>query len=522
MAQDLPALSELESRSATIGAVNIRIDDVFDTSDPAENKRLYRWANNVHIKTKPSVVEEILLFQDGEALVEQLLEESARLLRERGFAADAAISAGTYDPVANTVDVDVWVRDAWSLEPDIKLSRSGGENEYAIGLDEDNLFGLGKSMTVSYSSDVDRDQRLFSYTDQNLGGSRKQLGVSYSDLSDGRQFRFRAGRPFYALDTRWSVWSDVLDDQRVDPIYNLGETVDEFRHDTRYVSIRGGRSTGLVDGMARRWIAGINYEEDEFQPDAGFGPPVLLPENRKLVYPWAGVQWIGDDFREVSELNDMGRTEDIALGLNLTTRIGIASPELGSDRRAILFDLTAERGWEPTGPGSLLLFAASASTRSEAGELRNTVVAMSASFMQRNLGDELFLTSLSTVFGNRLDAENQILIGGDNDLRGYPLRYQSGERSAVLNIEQRFYTVWYPFRLIRVGYAFFFDAGRVWGSDARGSEPLGTLYDVGVGLRLTSPRSSGRAVVHLDLAFPINAPADIDDVQIVIEKKASF
>lgn len=522
LAQEPPTLAELEQRGASIGQVNIQIDQVFNTDDPAEDKRLYRWANRVHRLTRPSVVEEILLFEEGQSLLEQQIEESARLLRERGFVAEAAITASNFNTVTNTADVDVWLRDAWSLEPDIKLSRGGGENEYGIGFVEDNLFGLGKSLVVSYSSDVDRDQRLFSYQDRNLRGSRKQLDVSVTDLSDGRQFRVAAGRPFFAFDTRWSITGEALDDQRIDPIYDLGEIIDEFRHDTRIVSIQGGRSTGIVDGVARRWLAGLTFEEDEFQPSPGFASPILLPDNRRLIYPWAGVQIIGDDFRQVSELNDIGRTEDIALGLNLFARIGVASKELDSDRRAVLLDFSASRGWEPRGPGSLFLMSAAASTRSTRGELENTVVSLSGRFTQRNFGDELFLASFTTVLANNLDAENQILLGGDNDLRGYPLRYQSGERSAILSIEQRFYTDWYPFRLIRVGYAFFFDAGRVWNSDPRNTPNLGTLYDVGVGLRLTSPRSSGRSVVHIDLAFPLNAPADIDDIQFVVEKKASF
>jgi len=521
-AQDLPSLNELEALGVSIGTVNIQIDNVFDTSDPAEDKRLYRWANRVHRTTRPSVVEDILLFDRNESLVEQLIAESARLLRERQFAADADITASNYDPVANTADVDVWIRDAWSLEPDLKLSRGGGENEFAIGLEEDNLLGLGKLMTLAYSSDVDRDQRFFSFQDNNLFRSRKRLGISIADRSDGRQFRFAAGRPFFALDARWSITSETLDDQRVNPIYDLGKVIDEFRRDTRFLSIQGGRSTGLVDGKARRWLAGLSFEEHEFRPNPGFDSPILLPENRKLVYPWAGIQLIGDDYRQVSELFDIGRTEDIALGLNLFARVGVASPQLDSDRRALLLDFSAERGWEPRGPGSLFLLSAQASSRAESRDFRNTIISLNGRYMQRNLGDELFLVSFRTVLGNQLDSENQILLGGDNDLRGYPLRYQSGERSAIVNIEQRFYTDWYPFRLIRVGYAFFFDAGRVWGDDPRNTPNLGTLYDVGLGLRLTSPRSSSRSVVHIDLAFPINAPVDIDDVQLVVEKKASF
>jgi len=80
----------------------------------------------------------------------------------------------------------------------------------------------------------------------------------------------------------------------------------------------------------------------------------------------------------------------------------------------------------------------------------------------------------------------------------------------------------YPWRLLRIGWAVFADVGKVSGRDPRTSAPLGTLYDVGAGLRLTSPRASGRNVVHVDLAFPLNGPASIDSVQFVIETKGSF
>ena len=522
IAQELPSAGELEVQGATISTILIDVEDIFDTTRPEEDKRLYRWANNVHLNTRTSVIESILLFNEGDLLTEQILAESERLLRDQRFIADAWIETIEYDAESNSAVVSVRARDSWSLEPDIKLSRSGGENEYGIGFVEDNLFGLGKSMALSYSSDVDRDQRLFGYTDDNLFGSRKELAATVVDLSDGQQFAFRMGRPFYAFDTRWSVQSQVLNDKRIDSIYDLGETIDEFRHNTRFLTVHGGRSRGLVDGMTKRWLAGVSYEEDEFLPSPGFGDPLLLPEYRKLVYPWTAIHWIGDDFREVSELDDMGRTEDIALGLDLFARIGVASPDFGSDRRSWLFDLSAERGWEPSGPGSLFQFAASAETRYEHGDFRNTVVAISGRYLVRNFGDELFLAGLRTVFSNALDAENQILLGGDSGLRGFPLRYQSGEKSILLTLEQRFYTDWYPFQLIRVGYAFFFDAGRVWDNDPRNTPNLGTLYNIGMGLRLTSPRSSGRSVVHLDLAFPINAPGDIDDIQIVVEKRSSF
>ena len=145
------------------------------------------------------------------------------------------------------------------------------------------------------------------------------------------------------------------------------------------------------------------------------------------------------DYTHFSRVS-MGRIEDLSLGLNLTVRFGLATPKLDADRRATLFDFRADRGWEPGGDGNLALLSARAETREENGDLVNTIVSLSGRYMHRNFGDELFLVNLQTVFGNDLDGENQVMLGGDTNLRGYPLRYQTGERSVLLNIEQRFYT----------------------------------------------------------------------------------
>ena len=115
-----------------------------------------------------------------------------------------------------------------------------------------------------------------------------------------------------------------------------------------------------------------------------------------------------------------------------------------------------------------------------------------------------------------------MLLGGDNGLRGYPLRYQGGTKSALLTLEERFYSNWQPLKLFNVGAAVFFDAGRTWGRDAYAGESLGLLEDVGVGLRLGSVRSGLGNVLHIDLAFPLERGRDIDGVQFIVETRRSF
>lgn len=121
-----------------------------------------------------------------------------------------------------------------------------------------------------------------------------------------------------------------------------------------------------------------------------------------------------------------------------------------------------------------------------------------------------------------MDVDNPVMLGGDNGLRGYPLRYQSGDKSLLFTIEQRFFTDWYPFRLFHVGAAVFFDAGRTWGDNPAGSANLGWLKDVGIGLRIGSSRSGLGRVTHIDLAFPMDGDSSIRSVQFLIETKKSF
>jgi len=514
--------TRLEAAGATIRSIRITVDNVFDPNNPAENKRLYRWANNVHVPTRESVIEDILLFRVGDPFVARVLDESARAIRARGFIAEATVEPGSYDPATNSVDVEVKVRDSWSLQLDLKLSHTGGKTEWGIGLSEGNLFGTGKTLEIGHESEIDRDQTTLGYGDGNVFGSRVRLRALVSHASDGHRRELDVSRPFYALATRWSVGGGLYDQERVDTMYDLGEEVDRFNHELSGFDVNGGWSYSMRERSSTRLLIGFAGEEHLFAPTPEVPIPLLLPPNRELVYPWIGWQRVEDDYREMSELNDMGRTEDISLGFNLLATVGFAKESYGSDRDATLYRVALEKGWEPGGPGRLLVLEGGASTRKEDIDYQNSQVYFAGHYYRRNLEKHLFSVSLVALATNHLDPENQVLLGGDNGLRGYPIRYQAGEKRVVLNVEQRFFTDWYPWRLLRVGWAVFADAGRVSGQDPRATPSLGLLRDVGIGLRLSSPRASGNRIVHVDLAFPFDGDESIDSVQFVVETKRSF
>jgi hemolysin activation/secretion protein len=113
-------------------------------------------------------------------------------------------------------------------------------------------------------------------------------------------------------------------------------------------------------------------------------------------------------------------------------------------------------------------------------------------------------------------------LGGDNGLRGYPLRYQSGQRRSLLTVEERIYSDVFLLRLFRVGGAVFYDVGRAWGGANPNPVNPGWLSDIGFGLRIFSVRAAKANVLHLDFAFPLKRDPGIKPFQVLLKTKASF
>ena len=518
-AAKLPSAAELEAAGATIGRIIIEKQNVFDTSKPGENKSIFRLANRWHIVTRDAVIEQQLLFRSGDRFSQRVLEESERLLRRNNYLYDTTITPLRYEH--GVVDIRVWTRDVWTLMPGVSVSRSGGENRNRVELSEQNLLGLGVKLRVSYTEDVDRDSTSFEYFDKNLGDSWTSLFFKYSDKSDGGTTQFDLKRPFYALDTRWSAGMAFLDDEREVSFYDLGDEAAEYLSETETHSAFWGWSEGLKDGWVKRWTTGIVYDDREFSAVPNGQLPPLIPEDRRLVYPFIGYELLQDHFQTASNRDQIERTEDFYLGTRLTASLGWASESFGSDRDAFLYQVSASKGFGSIKRKALFL-SSWASGRVEHGESANTEVGANARYYNKITEKRLFFMTLDASWGNGLDLDNLVVLGGDTGLRGYPLRYQTGDSRILLTAEQRYFTDWYPFRLFRVGGAIFADIGRTWGDNPVGGPPLGWLKNIGLGIRLGPTRSSGRDLIHIDVAFPLDGDPSIDSVQFLVESKRSF
>jgi hemolysin activation/secretion protein len=246
-----------------------------------------------------------------------------------------------------------------------------------------------------------------------------------------------------------------------------------------------------------------------------------LPADERLVTPFVRYEVIEDRFERLENRNMIGRPEFFELGFASTVQVGRASIGLGSSRNTWVYSGSVRRGFEP-GPEQTLIATAAIAGQYTDGRVAGQRLGATTQYYLPQGRQWLFYAAASGDTLQDASPSDALLLGGDNGLRGYPLRYQSGVRRALLTVEERRYTDLYLLRLIRIGGAAFFDVGRAWGGDLVNAENPGWLRNVGFGLRIISVRAAFSNVLHMDLAFPLDTVAGMRRVQFLVKTKASF
>ncbi|TMH72566.1 MAG: hypothetical protein E6H51_11495 [Betaproteobacteria bacterium] len=515
----IPSFAELEAAGAVIGEVRIDNRNIFDLADEKENGILYRAANALHIQTRASVIRRQLLFKPGERVSARLIEETERLMRSNRIFYDVSIvPVGYRDGV---VDIEVRTRDTWTLEPGVSASRAGGVNKTSSTLRDTNALGTGVLIGASRFTDADRSGTEYKVSLPHAFDGWTAIDYSHSRLSDGQSNAMSIARPFYALDTRWAAGFSTSTDTRIDSQFSNGAKVAQFRHRQDTAETFGGWSAGLVNHWTHRYSVGFSYLKDTYKDEPGLTAPVPFPLDQTLAAPFLRYELAHDNYEKVKNRDLIERPEYFAMGTQSNIQLGRSLTGLGSTQNLWLYSATASDGFRL--PSNQVLLG-SASVAGQAGYAPLDRQMTSGSIRYYGRPDRRTLTFFS-LSGDTVKDPNlaaQLVLGGDTGLRGYPRNYQTGDRRVLLNVEERVYTDWYPFRLIRVGGAVFYDRGRAWGGPGESPSSAGWLSNVGFGLRFLSTRSAFGNVLHVDFAFPLNRDPSIKSFQFLVTTKLSL
>ncbi len=237
----IPWRSEFSSKkNLLVGKINIITNNIFDLKKPKENKLIHRLANKVHIQTKTSVINNLLLFSEGDNFNPKKIAESERNLRSQRYIKGASIKPRML--CGNRVNVRVKTYDNWTLTPGLTFSRQGGDNNSGIDIEENNLFGFGKSLSFSYKKDAKRNSKLFSYEDPQLFGTRNSLSLGLQDNTDGKGYGISLEHPFYEIDSKYSWGINLSKLKQAIPIYQTGKVIDKITEEQQSTSLFYGWS----------------------------------------------------------------------------------------------------------------------------------------------------------------------------------------------------------------------------------------------------------------------------------------
>lgn len=490
---------------------------IFDESNPREDNFLFKWANAVHITTREEVLKDQLLFKEGDEVNEKMLAESERILRTRQYIGDAAIRI--LQECDDGVDVEIVTREVWTLTPEVSFKSTGGDSSAAIGIRDTNILGTGQFLSLKYKNNQERSSWGIAYKDPDIGPTHAQAELEMTNTSDGHHYGAQLVQPFYALNDKrsWKVQWESTDE--ILSQYRFGQRVTELEHTVKQVDTLYGISDGVVGGEVKRWSAGVHVSKETWGPGTALPAPAIYDRSLELNYPFVQFDYIEDNFVTAFNIGSIGRTEDLHVGLRWRNRLGYASNNAGQIiMQGELANTLLYR------PGRLLQGTMSWDARwsDQSSRLENSAFAAALNYQQALSERRTLFLGLRAEKVMHLANGKQLELGGSNGLRGYDTHFLDGDGSVQFTVEQRYFTDYHWLQLARVGFAMFYDAGRIYGNTHPASGEL--FQDVGIGLRLTPSRSVSGQVVHIDLAWPLqrDVPGGTAGRQVAIELKNSF
>ncbi|MBI5201260.1 MAG: hypothetical protein HY925_06710 [Elusimicrobia bacterium] len=493
-----------DTYSRTEGAIDrvfILRTNVFDPNVPGEGWWPFQIANRIHIMSKEHVIRRELLFDPHGRWDPMEALESERNLRSSGFIRKAEIKP--LPRPGGKLDLAVETQDSWTLQPQINVGTEGGDKYFLWGVEENNLLGFGKSVSLFHGQFGAQRRNEARYRDPRLAGTRQRLTGIYAQTDKGDEIGALIDRPFYSLRTPWAMsllWSRVI---QQDELYNNADWYSKFLQHYTAVQAGVGARINQDDDPVQRIHFATHYEKSRFErtPDTA---PLTLPQDRTLSGPLVGYTLIQPRFIKETYIDKMQRVEDFNLGNEFALSGGPMLKSWGGDRDRWLVRVQDQQGYH-IDEGRFFLGQAAATGRIAGGQLENALLYGSLNAFWKTVWPlpQTWVIHGEGNVGHRLDGEHQLVLGGNTGLRGYKNNSFTGLKSALVNVENRVFLTDELFHLFHIGGVAFFETGAIAG-DGWGFRNSRFKSDVGIGFRVAPSRSATGSVLRMDLAYALN------------------
>jgi hypothetical protein len=528
-AKDLP-----EDFHGTVRSVQLDIKDAFEGSTIHSDAEawLFDIGNKLHIESRTGTIRRRLLFREGDTLSKHLLQEAEKTLRAEEFLADAIIEVKKWED--GTVHVKVTTYDQWTTVPGFAISRLGGEWVYQFGPVESNLLGTGQRIGAFIGHDQFRDTQWLDYNNNALFPQRLRLAAHVANLSeetnsDGYNVLVSLSKPLESRTSRYAFAASMSSIRSSETVFFDANRLDELR--PGYAdSLSGGPRTAILYSHVATHDLDLSVTRSfgyrtkfnvspTFNRRDRYNDGAIL-QNTKLLAnlpDYAAAKTLDertDDligvsfslyqvkYKTVQNFNNLKWSETLETGWRLSTKFAQNQEWLGARNSDLLFSHTAvyNNAW-----WDAVFVNTNASMRyfldpggdfddgsaSAYGEMQWKPVSVTSS---------IFSASWTNLFAS--EQSQQLLLGEENGLNGYPNFYYAGQARILFEAEQRLFPTFEAGTIVPA-FAVFANAGNTFPDYER--LDLDKLhYSVGIGLRLGASKTVQKLVHHVNLSFPLD------------------
>jgi len=502
-----------------IGEIRIIHQNIFEPEDKLPAYFPWRTLNRLHRNTREGVIRRELLFAEGDRLNPDLVREVRRNLRALDLFRDERIECSLLE--TGKVGIDVYLRENWSLIPIFQIQGVDTAQAVTLGVTEQNLLGRGKRLSAWGRKGTEarntfiEDSWGVRYVDPNIMGSWYRFSGTIQDLETGEFLQAIAERPFYSLETPWSVSLFGRHFRRDRRLIRNGKIASVFEQqdvsagiDFSYALQRGPpvvHRIGPFYEYAQKRIQDyriLDADGEELEP-----PPEDTISSVGIAYQRLGVDYIVEE-----RISQFGRREDFNIANDLNLSAAFSAELLGADGDEWIFSLSDAQG-HSFRKGHFLFLNASAQGTWNGDRVRNGLFSVAYDHYLRDtfLDGGPFLHTLhwlgSFDYGTHLDPDRLLGLGYSNGLRGYSRDAFTGDKRLLLSVEDRIFLTENLFRLVALGVLVFFDTGFVW-DEGQSVDIADLRHAVGAGLRVALPAVAGTNVLQLTWGFPLGSGVD--------------
>ena len=407
------------------------------------------------------------------------------------------------------MDLFVRTQDSWTTQPQFNVASEGGQSTFAAGFEEINLLGYGKDVSYFYKKTVDGISHIFGYNDPQFLNTRLRLSSAFQDTPSGNAQDVKLEQPFYSFTTR-SAASITID--------HLNTLVKDFQNGQQ-ISQYDQEHLNLVPAIGR-WLnsdplnvlraqLSYRYSEDVYRAQ-DVTLPGTLPSTKALSGPVASASFVQSEFIKDTFVDRTGRVEDINLGHQANTGMGWVSRQFGATENSLPISAYHSFGFGGNGTWFGLVSYGMTSRYTlyadgqTGGRLFNTLYFTNFNYYHHFDVDfpMVGVAHAESAYLQHPDVSNVLALGGDSGLRGFKTNSFTGNKSLLVNLENRFYFPQEFLHLTYMGGAVFIDAGEV--------QPQGLGFtakdfhvNLGAGMRFGLSRSADGTVFRVDLAYAV-------------------